>query len=87
MDLAKYATPTDSDSDLDVDLIAETVTDKLKSTGFHIDAQQHYDQHIELQQWILLVNNARNAFLKGILSLLTVAIVAAMGLGLKHGIK
>lgn len=69
----------------DIDKISTAVANKIRQESFHIDAEAHYNQHQELGQLLEAINNGRNAFFKGLASLVAVGVFVMAAIGINHG--
>ena len=72
-------------SDDDIQKISDAVACKIKSDGFNIDPEQHYNQHHELSELLSAVDQAKGGLIKGFLSLCAAGLLVFAAIGLKFG--
>lgn len=68
----------------DIERISSAVALKIKSEGFHIDEETHYNQHKELEKFLDAFNGARNGLVKCFLGLIGVGALVLAAIGVSH---
>jgi L-asparaginase/Glu-tRNA(Gln) amidotransferase subunit D len=68
----------------DIERISSAVALKIKSEGFHIDEETHYNQHREMEKFLDAYNNAQSSIIKGFWLLVGAGALVLAAIGVSH---
>ena len=70
----------------DIERIAESVAKKLMySRAFTIPDEEHYNQHQELKEFLVVVKQGRDVFIKGVSGLVALGALVMVTAGIRSG--